>query len=82
MITFEALVHSKPDIASFALCGLDVTRACQEIQKAWSPEQNNQPGELCHDHVYIVDGNFLINRSGPRVVECAEVLAVVERITW
>ena len=74
-ITFEALVHSKPDIAIFALCGFDVARACQEIQNAWSPEQINQLGELCHDRVYVVDGNFLINRSGPRLVESAEALA-------
>ena len=74
-ITFQALVDSKPDIVICALCGFGLTRAAEEIQKAWNQNQIDQIHELCQGRVYVVDGNFLINRSGPRVVESAEALA-------
>lgn len=31
--------------------------------------------EVCNGQLYIVDGNYLINRSGPRVVESCEAIA-------
>lgn len=76
-ISFDALVASAPDIVVFALCGFGVTRSATEIQNAWGAAQIATLSRICHDRVFVVDGNYLVNRSGPRVVESAEALAEV-----
>ena len=73
-ISFQSLVQSKPDVVVLALCGFGITRTTQEVRKAWTPERIKQIQQACGDQIYITDGNFLFNRSGPRVVESAEVL--------
>jgi len=73
-ISFHSLLESKPDVVVLALCGFSITRTAKEIRNVWTKEQIQQLREICDDQFYITDGNFLFNRSGPRVVESAEVL--------
>lgn len=78
MLSFkDDLVASKPDVIIFALCGFDIRRATKELTISFSNEQLGQLQQLTNGHVYVVDGNHLINRSGPRVVESSEALAEV-----
>ena len=74
-ISFKTLLDSKPDIIIFALCGFGLTRAASEIasSSALSMGRIEQLKE-CGTRMYVVDGNYLVNRSGPRVVESCEAL--------
>mmetsp|Transcript_12058 Transcript_12058/g.17680 ORF Transcript_12058/g.17680 Transcript_12058/m.17680 type:complete len:474 (-) Transcript_12058:352-1773(-) len=73
-ISFEALIDSRPDVLVFALCGFGLTRAVAEIEKSWGEKRLGALRKLgCS--VFVVDGNYLVNRSGPRVVESCESLA-------
>eukprot|EP00550_Attheya_septentrionalis_P002487 CAMPEP_0198284808 /NCGR_PEP_ID=MMETSP1449-20131203/4223_1 /TAXON_ID=420275 /ORGANISM="Attheya septentrionalis, Strain CCMP2084" /LENGTH=492 /DNA_ID=CAMNT_0043982023 /DNA_START=197 /DNA_END=1675 /DNA_ORIENTATION=- len=80
-ISLQALMDSKPDVVVFALCGFGLARAAKEIvmSTTWGGSDNNNRLEelmdMCHRRVFVVDGNYLINRSGPRLVESAEALA-------
>jgi iron complex transport system substrate-binding protein len=74
-ITLDALLASKPDVVIFALCGFGTSRAAKEIADSWSTEQLDQLRGVCKGNIFVVDGNYLINRSGPRVVESCEALA-------
>lgn len=73
-ISFQSLLDSKPNVVVLALCGFSITRAAKEIRGAWTKEQIQELRRICHDQIYVTDGNFLFNRSGPRIVESAEVL--------
>lgn len=74
-ISFETLLESKPDVIVFALCGFGVSRAAAEIEKSWGENQLRQLRETLSCPAFVVDGNYLINRSGPRLVESCEALA-------
>jgi iron complex transport system substrate-binding protein len=78
-ITWEALQVADPDILVLAPCGFLLERTLQDVNilkhhPTWKSLQAVQRG-----HVYAIDGNSYINRSGPRLVESAELLA---RVIW
>ena len=78
-VTWEELQAADPEILVLAPCGFTLERTMQEIHvlkqhPAWRSLQAVQQGR-----VYAIDGNSYINRSGPRLVESAEILA---RVIW
>jgi iron complex transport system substrate-binding protein len=78
-VTWEELQAADPEILVLAPCGFPLERTLQELHvlkqhPAWKTLQAVQQG-----HVYAIDGNSYINRSGPRLVESAEILA---RVIW
>jgi len=78
-VTWEELQVADPEILVLAPCGFTLERTLQEIHvlkqhPMWKTLQAVQQGR-----VYAIDGNSYINRSGPRLVESAEVLA---RVIW
>jgi iron complex transport system substrate-binding protein len=71
--------HADPDIIILAPCGFDLARTTQELpvlqrHPIWASLRAVQTGR-----VYALDGNAYLNRSGPRLVESAELLA---RALW
>ena len=72
-ISYESLLESSPDVVIFALCGFGLTRAASELLDSWGGERLKDLQERVS--VYVVDGNYLVNRSGPRLVESAEAIA-------
>jgi len=74
-ISFSTLMDSKPDVIIFALCGFGLTRAAKELVQSWGNEKLQKLKNTLNGRVFVVDGNNLVNRSGPRVVESAEVMA-------
>jgi iron complex transport system substrate-binding protein len=74
-ISFKTLLDSKPDVIIFALCGFGLSRAASEIASS-STFSVGRLEELkkVGTRLYVVDGNYLVNRSGPRVVESCEAL--------
>lgn len=76
-LSFQSLLDSKPDVVIFALCGFSLSRAASEILSSpkWGIHRLDGLKEVCSGRVFVVDGNYLVNRSGPRVVESCEALA-------
>jgi iron complex transport system substrate-binding protein len=56
-------------------CGFSVSRARNAAMELASHEQWERLSAVQSGHVYAVDGNALVNRPGPRLVESLEVLA-------
>ncbi len=84
-MSWEDLQHADPDVIILMPCGFDMARTLREINlltehPAWSTLR-----AVCAGHVYVTDGNQYFNRSGPRLVDSAEILAEIlfpERIDF
>ncbi len=78
-VTWEELQAANPDVIVLSPCGYTLDRAMQDVpllqhHPFWPNLQAVQNGR-----VYTIDGNQYLNRSGPRLVESAEILA---RVIW
>ena len=78
-LTWEELQAADPAILVLAPCGFLLERTRQDVNvlkqhPAWKSLQAVQQGR-----VYALDGNSYINRSGPRLVKSANLLA---RVIW
>ncbi len=76
-IEFEELERSDPDILILSPCGFTIERTTADMKlleriPGWSRMRAVREGR-----VYVADGNQYFNRSGPRLVESAEILAEV-----
>ncbi len=78
-LTWEELHKADPDVIVLAPCGFSLERTHVDVpllqrHPLWQSLQAVQNGR-----VYAIDGNYYLNRSGPRLVESAELLA---RVVW
>lgn len=78
-LTWEELQAADPDVIVLSPCGYTLERTMQDVpllQKhaAWANLK-----AVCDGRVYAIDGNHYLNRSGPRLVESAELLG---RVIW
>lgn len=78
-ITWEELQLADPDVLILAPCGYDIERTLQDLpilqrHSVWQTLQAVRNGR-----VYAIDGNQYLNRSGPRMLESAELLG---RVLW
>ena len=78
-LSWEELQAADPDVLVLAPCGFTLERTMQDVlllqqHPSWQSLRAVKTG--C---VYAIDGNAYINRSGPRLVESAEILG---RILW
>jgi iron complex transport system substrate-binding protein len=76
-LDWETLQAANPEVIVLAPCGFDLARTFQEwpvLQQhpVWATLRAVQTGR-----VYALDGNAYLNRSGPRLVESAELLASI-----
>jgi iron complex transport system substrate-binding protein len=74
-LSWEELQAADPDVLILAPCGFSLTRTMQDLpllqhHPAWSELRAVKAGR-----VYAIDGNAYLNRSGPRLVESAQLLA-------
>lgn len=69
-LTMEQLVALAPDVVLIKPCGFDLAQSYEE------PELLEAFGEaLPNAQIFLADGNAFFNRSGPRLVDSAEILA-------
>jgi len=73
-LTWEQLQAADPDVLVLSPCGFTIERTMEDVallqqHPVWQSLQAVQNGR-----VYAIDGNFYLNRSGPRLVESAELL--------
>jgi len=78
-LTWEALQAADPDVIVLSPCGYTLERTMEDVallqsHAAWTGLQAVRKGR-----VFAIDGNQYLNRSGPRLVESAELLA---RVMW
>ncbi|MHB8599368.1 MAG: cobalamin-binding protein [Ktedonobacteraceae bacterium] len=78
-ISWEELQSADPDVLVLAPCGYNIERTLQDLpvlqrHPIWQRLQAVHTGR-----VYAIDGNQYLNRSGPRLVESAELLG---RVLW
>lgn len=76
-LTWEELQAADPDVLVLSPCGFSIERTMLDVpllqrHPAWQALRAVQTGR-----VYAIDGNHYLNRSGPRLVESAELLAYV-----
>ena len=78
-LTWEELHQANPDVIVLAPCGFSLERTLVDVpileqHPLWKSLQAVPNGR-----VYAIDGNNYLNRSGPRLVESAELLG---RVLW
>jgi iron complex transport system substrate-binding protein len=76
-LTWQELQAADPDVIVLAPCGYGLERTMEDVpllqkQPAWADLK-----AVCDGRVFALDGNAYLNRSGPRLVESAELLAHV-----
>lgn len=76
-LAWEELVAADPDVIILTPCGFTLARTLEDIplleaRPGWAKLRAVQSGR-----VFAVDGNQYFNRSGPRLVESAEILAAL-----
>ncbi len=76
-LTWEELQAADPDVLVLSPCGFSIERTMLDVpllqqHPAWQGLRAVQTRR-----VYAIDGNHYLNRSGPRLVESAELLAYV-----
>jgi iron complex transport system substrate-binding protein len=74
-LTWQELQEANPDVIILSPCGFTLERtmvdaALLEQHPVWQTLQAVES-----EQVYAIDGNYYLNRSGPRLVESAEMLA-------
>ena len=78
-LTWQELIEADPDVLILAPCGFTLERTLLDLpllqqHEAWQALRAVKSGQ-----VYAVDGNYYLNRSGPRLVESTRILA---HIIW
>ena len=78
-LLWEELQKADPDVLVLAPCGYGIERTLEDLpilqrHPIWQTLQAVRNGR-----VYAIDGNQYLNRSGPRLVESAELLG---RVLW
>ncbi len=76
-LAWDDLLAADPDVIILTPCGFTLERTLQDVplleaRPGWSSLRAVQSGR-----VFAVDGNQYFNRSGPRLVESAEMLATL-----
>jgi iron complex transport system substrate-binding protein len=77
--TWEELQAANPDVIVLSPCGYTLERAMQDVPLLQSHSAWADLHAVRNGRVYAIDGNQYLNRSGPRLVESAELLA---RAIW
>lgn len=73
---------TEADVILLAPCGFTMTRTLSELTAIGltDREEWKQLAAVRNNRVFVADGNFFFNRSSPRLVESAEILAEVVHI--
>jgi iron complex transport system substrate-binding protein len=70
-LQWDEIAHADPDVVLVAPCGFGLAAAQDALASSAMPELRAVREGRC----YVIDGNALVNRPGPRLVDTAEVFA-------
>ena len=74
-MTFEELRESDPDLIAAMPCGFDLDRTRAEMVHLTQLPGWEDLRAVRERHVFLCDGNQYMNRSGPRLVDSAQIFA-------
>lgn len=74
-LSWEDLQTADPDVLILAPCGFPLARTLQDLPRLQQHPIWTHLRAVQAKQVYAIDGNAYLNRSGPRLVESAELLA-------
>jgi len=78
-LSWEELQAADPDVLVLSPCGYAIGRTLVDVPLLQEHPVWQNLSAVRNGRVYIIDGNAYINRSGPRLVESAELLG---RVIW
>lgn len=78
-ISWEELLAADPDVIVLSPCGYTLERTLGDIPLLQKHRMWQSLSAVRNGRVFAIDGNAYLNRSGPRLVESAELLA---RVFW
>ncbi|MDA1054239.1 MAG: cobalamin-binding protein [Planctomycetota bacterium] len=78
-ISWADLQRHDPDYLVIMPCGFNIQRTTDELLLLTDHPAWPQLSAVKNQRVFLTDGNQYFNRSGPRVVESAEILAEILR---
>jgi len=76
-LAWDDLAAADPDVIVLAPCGFDLARIRQDVPILQAHPAWAKLTAVRTRRVYLADGNAYFNRSGPRLVESAEILAAI-----
>ncbi len=76
-LAWDDLAAADPDVIVLAPCGFDLARTQQDVPILQAHPLWAQLQAVRNGRVYLADGNAYFNRSGPRLVQSAEILAAI-----
>lgn len=74
---WEEIRTYDPDVLVVSPCGFDLEQTAANIGDLTDRDGFDDLRAVGNDRVYAVDGNHLMNRPGPRLVDTLEVLAAI-----
>jgi len=74
-VDIERLAEADPDVVAIMPCGFDIERGAREMAPLVEQPEWRQLSAARAGRVVVTDGNQYCNRTGPRLVESAEILA-------
>lgn len=72
--SWAELTHADPDVLIVAPCGFDLTQTRQNIDDLVTQEGYESLTAVSRGEIYAIDGNHLLNRPGPRVIDTIELV--------
>ena len=74
-VTWQEIVKFDPQVLFIAPCGFDLERSEHEARVLTTLPGWSDVAAVQANRVFVLDGNALLNRSGPRIVDSLELLA-------
>jgi iron complex transport system substrate-binding protein len=78
-LNWEELQAADPDILVLCPCGFTLDRTLKDVPLLQKHPLWHSLSAVQNKRIYAIDGNAYLNRSGPRLVESAELLG---RVLW
>lgn len=79
-ITWEDIRLADPDFIIIAPCGFPVGRTMQELDILTASQEWSSLKAVEGNKVFVADGNHYFNRSGPRIIDSAEIIAEILQV--
>jgi iron complex transport system substrate-binding protein len=74
-VSWQQIAEFDPEVLLVAPCGFNLRRSEREASNLLSLSGWNAVAAVQAGHVFVLDGNALLNRSGPRIVDSLELIA-------
>jgi iron complex transport system substrate-binding protein len=76
-VEWEKIKEADPEVLVILPCGYNMEKTFREIDMLSKKPGWENVNAVKENRVYVLDGNHYFNRSGPRILESAEILAQV-----